>query len=108
MLLDKHSAYTRIHHIVSICRVLQDFLVEMGRQDLRYTWDMIKPSLMLLYLDIFFLVKCTDIFSGFAWRDRTSRSHWKNWTKGELKHHRNLHHSLTKIKSSQYVQSQFS
>lgn len=30
-----------------------------------------------------------NVFSGFDWSERTSRSHWKNWTKGEQKYQRN-------------------
>lgn len=37
-----------IHTIVSIFRVLQDFLEEMDCQDMRYTCDMSLPSPMLL------------------------------------------------------------
>ncbi len=54
-----------IHLIVSFSRVFQDFLVEMDRQDLRYTCNMIKPSLMLLYLDSFFRLNTLMYFQGF-------------------------------------------
>lgn len=77
---------------VSISRVSQDFLVEMERQEQRYACDMIQLSLTLLHL----YVKRTDVFSGSPWRERTSRSHWNNWTKGEHKHQ---HDSLNKTMS---------
>lgn len=82
---------------VSISRVSQDFLVEMERQDQRYTCDMTQSSLTLLHLQ----VKCTDVFLGSPRRERTSRSHWKNWTKGEHKHqHDSLKRTMSDAKIS--------